>query len=400
VLTRDRIELCLTTLRGHKLRTALSVLGIAIGILAVVLLTSIGEGTRRYVLTQFTQFGTNLLSINPGKSKTVGIPGVLGGTTRKLTIEDAEAIRGLAGVETSMPVTVGQARVEHGPRGRSIYVYGVTHEMPETWKFAVGRGSFLPAGDPRRGTPVAVIGPTVKRELFEDESALGRFVRIGGQRFRVIGVMAPKGQMLGIDLDDAAYIPVASAMQLFNLDELWEIDVVFTHASILDRLVGDVRRLLIDRHLGNEDFTIVTQEAMLSVFGKVMNVITMSVGAIAGISLVVGAIGILTMMWIAVGERTAEIGLLRALGATGAQVRGLFLVEAVVLALIGGVGGLAAGLGIAAALRAFVPGLPVQTPPEYVLAAVAVSFATGLAAGVLPARRAAALDPIEALRAE
>jgi putative ABC transport system permease protein len=375
-------------------------LGIAIGIASVILLTSIGEGTRRYMVGQFTQFGTNILAINPGKAQTVGIPGVLGGTTRKLTLDDAAALERISGVEEVVPVAFGTARVEAKGRGRSVFVYGVTPNIPQAWKFQIRQGSFWPAGDPRRGSQLAVLGPKLKRELFGEANALGQFVRIAGSRFRVIGIMAPKGQFLGFDIDDAAYVPVASALKVFNLPELNEIDVVYAHAGLAAPVEAAVRRALTDRHGGNEDFTLTTQAAMLEVFDNVMDVITMSVGAIAGISLLVGAVGILTMMWIAVGERTAEIGLARAIGATRRQVQMLFLAEAGALATAGGVAGILAGLGLAALLRLAVPGLPVHTPMIFVLTAVAVSVATGLLSGVLPARRAATLDPIEALRAE
>jgi putative ABC transport system permease protein len=375
-------------------------LGIAIGIASVILLTSIGEGTRVYVLSQFTQFGTNLLAVNPGKSKTLGVPGVLGGTTHKLTIADAEALLRVPGVVKAVPFAMGMARVEAGPRGRSVYVYGTTPDICEVLMLRVAGGGFWPAGDPRRGAPLAVLGPTLARELFGASSPLGRFVRIAGARFRVVGVMQSKGRMLGFDIDDAAYVPVATALKLFNLDELLEIDALYAHAGLAASVESGVRRLLIDRHGGNEDFTLTTQAAMLDVFDNVMGVITMAVGAIAGISLLVGATGILTMMWIAVGERTGEIGLVRSLGATRAQVRALFLAEASFLAVAGGLFGVAAGLALAALLRAAVPGLPVETPLVFVAAALAVSLATGLLSGVLPAQRAAGLDPIEALRAE
>jgi putative ABC transport system permease protein len=388
------------TLRGHRLRSFLSTLGIAIGIAAVILLTSIGEGTRRYLLAEFTQFGTNILAINPGKVETAGIPGVFGGTTHKLTLDDAAAVERLPDVQALVPVAVGQARVEAEGKGRSVFIYGVTSDLPRVWKFEVGQGSFLPPGDPRQGALVAVLGPRVKREIFGDENALGKFVRIAGYRLRVIGVMAPKGRMLGFDIDDAAYVPVTTGMRMFNLDELQEIDVLFAHEGITESVAASVRRLLTDRHGGKEDFTITTQTEMLKVFNNVMSVITTAVGAIAAVSLVVGAIGVFTMMWISVGERVGEIGLLRALGGTEREVRFLFLLEAVILTMIGGVCGLAVGLGIAALLRIGVPGLPVYTPPSYALAAVAVSALAGLVAGVLPARRAAALDPVEALRAE
>lgn len=397
---RDLIRLALGAVLSHRLRSALSMLGIGIGIASVILLTSIGEGTRRYLLNMFTQFGTNLMGVNPGKSETTGVPGALGGTTHKLTVDDALALTRISGVEHAMPVAFGSARVEGNGRGRSVFIYGVTPDAPKVWKYQVRLGTFWPAGDANRGSQFVVLGPKLKREIFGETNALGQFVRIAGTRFRVIGVMASKGQFLGFDIDDAAYVPVASAMKLFNLSELNEIDIVYAHAGLAPQVEREVRRVLTERHGGEEDFTVTTQAAMLSVFDNVMNVITMSVGAIAGISLLVGAIGILTMMWIAVGERTGEIGLARAIGATRRQIHVLFLVEAAALATAGGILGVLAGMGTAALLRLAVPGLPVHTPALFVVAAVVVSVGTGLLSGLLPARRAAALDPIEALRAE
>lgn len=399
-MPKELILLALRAISGHRLRSGLSMLGIAIGITSVILLTSIGEGTKRYMISQFTQFGTNLIAVNPGKAETMGIPGALGGSTQHLTIEDAEALERIPGVDEVMPMAFGMAPVEARNRSRSVYVYGVTPQVPEVWQWNVRVGSFWPGGDPRQGGSMAVLGTKLKRELFGASNALGELVRIGGTRFRVVGIMAPKGQLLGFDLDDAAFIPVATAMRMFNLPELMEIDLVYSNARLADEIEDDIRRVLTDRHRGREDFSITSQAAMLDVFGNIMNIITASVGAIAGISLVVGAIGILTMMWIAVGERTNEIGLVRAIGASRRQVHSIFLTEAAVLATFGGLLGVAVGLGICDLLRTAVPGLPVHTPAIFVVTAVAISVATGLVSGVLPARRAAALDPIEALRAE
>ena len=396
----DLLPLAVGALRGHRLRSALSMLGIAIGIASVILLTSIGEGTRQYVVAQFARFGTNQVRVQPGRSKTTGLPGVLGGTTHKLTIDDAEAVGRLAGVEAVMPLVVGMARVEAEGRGRSVYVEGVTPEIASIWQIRVGAGSFWPATDPRRGASVVVLGAKLARELFRDENPLGRHVRIASARFRVIGIMESKGDLLGIDIDDIAFVPVATSMKIFNLDELLAIDLRYAHPGLAAQVESAVRRLLTERHGANEDFTILTQAAMLEVFNKVIGVITLAVGAIAGISLLVGATGVLTMLWISVGERTAEIGLLRSVGATRGQVRLLFLSESAALAMAGGILGLFAGLSLCAVLRALVPGLPVETPPAFAVAAVVVSLATGLASGVLPAERAASLDPIEALRAE
>jgi putative ABC transport system permease protein len=396
----DLLRLAAGALASHRLRSVLSMLGIAIGIAAVVVLTSIGEGTRRFILAQFSQFGTNLMAIHPGRAKTSGMPGVFGGTTQHLTIDDAEALGRIPGVDRVVPTAFGSARVEAGTRGRSVAIYGVTPDIETVWRFHTRLGRMWPAGDPRRGAAATVLGPKLARELFGDASPLGETVRIGGRRFRVVGVMEPKGQMLGFDLDDGAYVPVADALRLFDLADLAEIDLTYASPDATARIAAAVKRVLAERHRGEEDFTVTTQEAMLAVFGNVMAIVTGAVGAIAGISLVVGAIGILTMMWITVRERTPEIGLARALGASAPQVAALFLVEAAAVAVLGGAAGVGLGLGVAGLVRALVPGLPVATPLRFVVLALATSLAVGLVAGVLPARRAARLDPIEALRAE
>lgn len=396
----DLLRLALGAVRSHRLRSILSMLGIAIGVAAVILLTSIGEGTRRYILAQFSQFGTNVIAIHPGRAKTSGMPGAFGGSTRHLTIDDAEALARIPGVQSVLPVAVGAGRVEAGSRARNVPIQGVTPELGTVFGFRIRTGRFWPAGDPRRGSSEVVLGPKLSRELFPDRSPLGELVRVGGARLRVIGVMEPKGEMLGFDLDDTAYVPVATAMRLFNLSDLSELDLAYTPADATDRIVAEVTRVLSERHGGEEDFTVTTQEAMLEVFGNVMRVVTTAVGAIAGISLLVGAIGILTMMWISVRERTVEIGLVRAIGASRGQVAVLFLAEAAGLAVVGGLAGLAFGLGCGVVLRWSVPGLPVETPLGFVAAALLSSLGVGLLSGVLPARRAARLDPIESLRSE
>ncbi len=396
----DLLRFVLASLAGQRLRSALSALGVAMGVAAVVLLTSLGEGTRQYVVGQFTQFGTSLLAVNPGKVKTLGVPGVLGGTTHKLSVADAEALRRIPGVERVVPLVMGQARVESGGRGRAVYVYGVNHDATHAWQFKVAEGRFLPEIDPHRRGAFAVLGPKLARELFDRGSPLGRRVRIGGSSFTVVGVMEPKGQLLGLDLDDACYIPVASAMALFNVDELNEIDILAVSTEVIPGVVEEARRVLARRHRGEEDFTITTQTEMMETFDRVIGVITLAVTAIAAISLLVGGAGILTVMWIAVHERTGEIGLLRALGVSRGGVQGLFLAEAMLIAVLGGLAGVSGGFAVAAALRSFMPGVPLATPPGAVAAALAMSLLVGAASGVLPARRAARLDPVDALRAE
>lgn len=398
MLASDFMRLAANAVVAHRLRSALTTLGISVGIAAVVLLTSIGAGIHRFVLSEFTQFGTNLIGINPGRTTTHGIPGMLR-TIRPLTIGDAEALRRVRHVDTTVPAVQGNAEVEGGTKRRRTNVTGVGSDFPRVFQFGIAAGRFLPADDPRAPRAFAVLGSKLKNELFGSANALGERVRVGGNRYRVIGVMEPKGTVLGFDIDDAIYIPAAKALELFNRESLLEIDVLYVPGAPVDEVVAGIKRVLLARH-GLEDFTITTQQQMLDVLGSVLNVLTFAVGALGGISLLVGGVGILTIMIIAVTERTPEIGLLRALGAGRKQVLLLFLGEAIFLAALGGLGGLVLGIGGAALLHLIVPALPVHTPFAYVMLAEGLAIAIGLAAGVLPARRAARLDPVEALRAE
>ncbi len=397
--TRDFLALTFSSIVAHRLRSALTALGIAVGIAAVILLTSIGEGIHRFVLQEFTQFGTTLVAINPGKATTAGTSMGVFGTERPLSIEDAEALRRLPFVRAVVPFVQGNAEVEADNRRRRVAVYGAGPQMPEAFSMAVRSGRFLPADDPTAPRAFAVLGSKLRQELFGDSNPLGKRITIGGSRYRVIGVMESKGTVLGFDLDDTVYIPAARALSLFNRDSLFEIDVMYREEVAVDTVVAGIKRTLTARH-GKEDYTVTTQQQMLDVLGSILNVLTFAVAAIGGISLLVGAIGIVTIMSIAVNERTSEIGLLRALGARRSQVLNLFLGEAIVLAAIGGISGLGLGIGIAWLLHTVMPSLPVHTPLLYVVLAEALAVSIGLIAGVAPAQRAARLDPIEALRAE
>jgi putative ABC transport system permease protein len=263
----------------------------------------------------------------------------------------------------------------------------------------VASGEFLPPDDPRSPRAFVVLGSKVAGELFGGDNPLGSRIRAGGERYRVVGVMQAKGQVLGFDLDDTVYIPVGRALEMFNRESLQEIHVVYDPTAPLAEVEAGIKRILIARH-GAEDFTVTPQQKMLDVFGTVLDAITFAVAAIGGISLVVGGVGILTILTIAVAERTSEIGLLRAVGATRRGILLLFLGEAALLALLGGTAGLLLGWVAALALHVALPALPVHTPWSYAALAELVALAVGLAAGVLPARRAAHLDPLEALRSE
>jgi len=399
MLSSDFIRFTLGSVRAHRARTGLTTLGIAVGIAAVVLLTSIGEGVNRYVVAEFTQFGTNIIGINPGKSSTFGASAGIFNTVRPLSLEDSAALARVPHVSSVVPLVQGNAEVEGENRQRRTTVYGVGPQFPVALSFKVAAGTFLPDDDPRAPRAYAVLGSKLKRELFADANALGKRIRVGGDRYRVIGLMESKGQVLGFDLDDTVYIPAARALDLFKREGLMEIDLLYADGAPVDEVVAGISRVLIARH-GGEDFTITTQQQMLDVLGSVLGVLTFAVGALGGISLMVGGVGILTIMIIAVRERTSEIGLLRSLGATRKQVLRVFLGEAVVLSAMGGALGLLGGIGGAWLLHAAIPAMPVHTPLSFALLAEVVAVFIGLLAGVMPARRAASLEPLDALRTE
>lgn len=393
------VRLATRAVTAHRLRSALTTLGIAIGIFAVVLLTSIGEGIHRFVMSEFTQFGTNIIGINPGKATTMGASIGVFGSVRPLSIDDAEALRRLPYVEGVVTMVQGNAEIKFGRLQRRTTVYGVSPDFPQVFRFDIASGSFLPPDDPRNPRAVAVLGSKLARELFLKESPVGARIRVGGDRYRVVGVMEPKGTMLGFDLDDTIFLPAARGLDLFGREGLMEIDILYVENAPIDELVASIRRMLISRH-GGEDVTITTQQQMMDVLGSVLGVLTFAVGALGGISLLVGGVGIYSIMTISVSERTSEVGLLRALGAGKGQILTLFLGEAMLLAAAGGFAGLVLGWGGASLINQLIPSLPVHTPLYFVFVAESAAILIGLVAGVAPARRAAAMTPVEALRTE
>ena len=400
MLALDFMRLTSGSLRSHRLRTVLAALAIAVGIAAVILLTSIGQGLREFVLAEFSQFGTNLIIVMPGKVTTAGMSIGVFGTVRPITIDDAIAARRAPHVLLTNASTDGNAEVSTGGKRRRLTVYGVTPDWPEVLHVRVRAGTFFPhSEDIHAPRPLAILGSKAKQELFGNTNPLGKRIDIGGMRFHVLGVLESKGQMLGMDLDDTVFIPVARAQALFNREGLSGFHVTYDPDADPEKVVQGIRRIMTARH-GRDDVTIITQTQMVDVLGSVLNVLTFAVGALGSISLFVGGVGILTIMTISVTERTSEIGLLRAIGAQRGQVLSIFLGEAALLAALGGAAGLAIGAAIAQLLRLVFPDLPVSTPWWFALLAEGIAIAVGLAAGVIPAQRAAHMEPVEALRAE
>jgi putative ABC transport system permease protein len=397
--SRDFVRLIAQSVAAHRMRSTLTALGIGIGVTAVVLLTSIGEGVNRYIVEEFTQFGTTTLAVQPGKASTLGIsPGALN-SVRPLSLADAEALTRAPYVIHAVPVVTGSGSVEGNGRERRVAVYGVGPDFDKTFKFTVAAGTFLPPDEIERARNVAVLGAKAYRELYGDKNAIGERVRVGGERYRVVGVMEPKGQVVGIDLDDTVYIPAALGLELFNRPGVQEIDLLYAENAPVAEVVDGVKRILLARH-GGEDFTVITQQQMLDVLGSIVDVLTLGVAALGGISLLVGGVGIFTIMTISVRERTQEIGLLRAIGARRSHIAQLFVGEAMLLSAIGGACGLALGFAIVAITHLALPAVPARIAPTYVMLAFVIAVTIGLVAGVLPARSAARLEPLDALRTE
>jgi putative ABC transport system permease protein len=394
----ERVLFALGSMRGHVLRSSLTLLGFAIGVAAVVLLTALGEGARAYVTDQFMSLGSNLIIVLQGKTETTGNAPILGGTPRDLTLGDMAAVRQhVPRIRRIAPLTVGAAQAAYGDKRRECTIVGTTAEYSPMRRVGVALGQFLPVIDPDREAPVAVLGETVRHELFGEVNPLGQSIRIGEFRYRVIGVIEPKGTALGMNLDEIVFIPVASGMRIFNQTSLFRLMIeVGAHSEIEDTR-KQVLSVIKQRHDNDEDITVITQDSVLGAFNRVLAALTLSLAGIAAVSLSVAGIGIMNVMLVSVSERTSEIGLLKAIGAPPREIQRLFLVEAVLLSLAGGVLGLLTGYAGAAVLGAMFPALPAEPPLWAVGGAIAVSFAAGIAFGVMPARRASRLDPVTAL---
>ena len=396
--TGDIIQFSTKALSGYSVRTLLMILAMAIGVASVILLTSLGEGARMYVTREFSSLGTYILIVLPGRSETTGgPPPLLGETPRELTLEDALFLTRNSVIRRVAPITVGSAPVSWKYRNREVTILGSTETLFDIRQLSMSQGRFLPPGDPTRGSAVCVLGYKLKKELFGNQSPLGEWVRIGDRRFRIIGILAKKGQSLGLDMGDVAIVPVASAQALFNTSGLFRVLVQANGRNAVQKAKKTILSEIRKRHEGEDDVTVITQDALLATFDRILLAMTLSVAGIAAISLSVAGILIMNVMLIAVSQRTAEVGLLRAIGAPSNQILRLFLSESAILSLIGAAFGIIlAFIGVWGISHAY-PEFPIAVPAWALGAAVFVALLTGLIFGVLPARRAARLDPVQAL---
>ena len=399
LLARDVIQFGWGALKGYRSRTLLMLLAMTIGVAAVLMLTALGEGARRYVRNEFASLGTNLVIILPGRSETagVGLGTMTGVTPRDLTLDDIQVLTRNSLITRIAPMNVGTAEISWQGRKREVPVLGSTHELLEIRHWQMAQGSFLPKGDWNRPTPVCVIGAKVRNEIFGAHAALGQWVRLGENRYRVIGIMGSEGRSIGVDVQEVAIIPVASAQQLFNVPSLFRVLIEAKSRAAIPKVIKFTEDTIQARHQGEKDVTVITQDAVLATFDRILGALTYAVGGIAAISLGVAGILIMNVMLIAVSQRTAEIGLLKALGASGRTIEILILVEALLLSCLGGVIGLAVGQLGSWGIRAAFPQMEAYPPNWAIFASLFVAIVTGALFSLLPARKAARLDPVTSL---
>lgn len=381
-----------------RVRSLLSLFAMSIGVAAVVVLTWLGESARGYIAEQFQAIGAHLLIVLPGRTETTGgLPPLLSATPRYLTIDDALALRRSPHVRLVAPLAFGTAPLSQAGKERECPILGTTPEMLEVRHLTVAQGKFLNGFDPHDGASICVVGARVREELFGNRTAIGQWVRIGDRRFRLIGVLESMGTSIGLDIDDCVLIPVADALSLFNRPSLFRVLVQARSREVMSECERDIRRIITARHSGEEDVTVIRQDAVTGTFDRILGAVTLAVAGIAMISLIVAGILIMNVMVISVAQRRAEIGLLKALGARSGDIRFAFVGEAAMLSLLGALLGVGIGQVLTEIGRSLYPALHGPTPAWAIALAVGTAMITGVVFGVLPAQRAARLDPVLAL---
>ena len=396
----DLLSFSAQTLARQRSRGIMILCAMGLGVAAVLALTALGEGARGYVMNEFTSIGKNILVMMPGRKQTTGgMPPITGSAARDITLEEAYLLpRRISAIESVAPLIIGSARVSYNERGREVTALGTTSVFLELRHLNLALGNNLSAGDFRRGSGDAIIGEKLKSALFDTRPALGEFIRIGDSRFRVVGVLAGRGDAMGMDLSDAVIIPVAAAQRLFNVSGLFRVMLAlrdgYTVADVKKRIEAAMQNF----HQGELDVTVISPDSMMATFNSILIAMTLAVGAIGAISLLVAGVLIMNVMLISVSQRTREIGLLKALGASSSDILRVFLTEAMLMTGAGAVAGVVVGLLLVWAGRLAFPDIPFYTPLWALFTAVAVALLTGLAFSWLPARRASLLQPVDALQ--
>jgi putative ABC transport system permease protein len=401
----ESLKMAAQTLVANKLRSGLTMLGIVIGNASVIGMIGVGEGTQTLATDQFKSLGPNTLFILPGSPKAQNIRS--GGIPPTLVLSDARAIaRQVPSVAAVAPVLQNSFVVNYQSITTTSIIQGTTADFPAVRNFAVSKGRFVTAQDVKDDKQVAMVGTDISRRLFGNMNPLGKQIRINNLSFEVVGLMEEKGSSFGSNQDDAIFIPITTMSKRvigrtspFGL-RLSLISVSAKNSESMDAAEFQITNLLRRRHkiVGEDDFTVRNQKDALQIVTTITNALTLLLGAIAGISLLVGGIGVMNIMLVSVTERTQEIGLRKAIGATQNDILTQFTIEAVILSVVGGIIGTLIGIGGIVLVRNFSPLKTASISPSAIVLAVSVSGGIGLFFGVVPARQAAKLDPIEALR--
>jgi putative ABC transport system permease protein len=387
-------RVAIDALRANRLRSTLTMLGVIIGVAAVVVLVAIGTGTKQQIERQVEGLGSNLLIVLPGQVSLGSAPSV-----SRMDLSDVDAVSKIVGDRNRVAVSVASGEtVAAGNIDTFATINGVIETTPQVFVRSLARGTYLSRSDVDTQRRVAVLGWRVARTLFGDRDAVGQQVTIAGVRFRVIGVFAQLGQSLGVDRDNEVHIPITSAHRLLGTNRVDGIAIKAPNREEINDLSTRILAELGRRHPGTE-FSAVTQEQILGVLGDILGVLTGVLAAIAGISLLVGGVGVSNIMLVSVRERTKEIGLRKAVGARPRDIGVQFLLEAVLLTTLGGVIGMGLGIGAALIVAALSP-VPAAITWWSLALAFGVSAAVGIIFGVVPAQRAGRLDPVVALRTE
>lgn len=393
----DLLRFSLKTITSHPTRSLLIMLAMALGVAAVIILTALGDGARQYVVNEFSSIGTNLIIVLPGRAETAGsFPGaVMGQTPRDLTLDDARWVGRLPQVHRYAPLSVGVAELSAAGKLREVTLMGTTAEIFPIRHMQLALGKFLSSTG--ENSAQIVLGAQIAREFFPDGNAVGQRVRLGDRRFIVTGVMAIQGESMGYNSDELVIVPVQHAQTLLNTTSLFRLLIEVRHHNEIDSAREAIRQTLIQRHDGEDDVTVIAHDAVLATFERILRALTLGVAGIAVISLAVAGILVMNVMLVSVSQRTAEIGLLKAIGAPAAVIRYIFLAEAIWLSLTGALAGFMLGQAGSWILRLTYPLLPAWPPLWANFAGIAVAVLAGTLAGLLPAVRAAKLDPVNAL---
>lgn len=402
MLNREVVRLSLESLNANRFRTALTMLGMVIGVLSIVLLVSIGNGAKRYILSEFEGLGTNLIIVQPGKSDRKGMfQAPVGAAQRKMTMADVLALEKRAShLDAVTGLVFGTASAKFEESTANVNVFGANDSFVKILNLRVAEGAFYTREEDEYGRRVVVLGARITGNMFGSGNPLGQTIKINENQFKIVGVLAPTGDKLGFNFDDFVYMPTHAALRLFNDDKLFGIRARARSRASLSLAVDEITEILRERRDGEEDFTVLTQKAVMQSMETILSMLTWVLGGIAAISMLVAGIGIMNIMLVSVAERTEEIGIRRAVGARQGDILRQFLAESVMLSTIAGSSGILASLLITEAAHLVVPSFDLTPPLWILLPSFLLSLAVGVVFGVWPARKASKIEPLDALRYE